>query len=105
MITAEQVEKMKNGAVIIDLAAAQGGNCELSKMNKEIIANGVKIIGTTMSPESVSTNASELFAKNLFNFITHLTEGNQFKWDLEDEITDETLIVRDGTIRQNGKTE
>ena len=105
LITAEQVEKMKNGAVIIDLAAAQGGNCELIKMNKEIIANGVKIIGTTLSPESVSTNASELFGKNLYNFIMHLTDGTQFKWDLEDEITDETLIVRDGTIRQNGKTE
>ena len=105
LITEEQVKQMKNGAVIIDLAAAQGGNCELSKMNKEIIANGVKIIGTTMSPESVSTNASELFAKNLYNFIIHLTEGNQFKWDLEEEITDETLIVKDGVIRQNGKTE
>lgn len=105
LITEEQVKKMKNGAVIIDLAAEQGGNCELSRMNKEIIANGVKIIGTTMSPESVSTNASELFAKNLYNFIMHLTDGAQFKWELEEEITDQTLIVKDGIIRQNGKTE
>ena len=104
LITKDQVGEMKNGAVIIDLAAAQGGNCELSKMNKEVIANGVKIIGTTISPESVSTNASDLFAKNMYNFLMHLTEGNQFKWDLEEEITDETLIVQDGAIRQNGKT-
>ena len=61
-----------NGAVIIDLAALQGGNCELSKMNKTVIHNGVKIIGTTIAPESVSTNASDLFAKNMFNFLTHL---------------------------------
>ena len=74
LITKEQVENMKNGAVIIDLAAAQGGNCELSKMNKVVINNGVKIIGTTISPESVSTNASELFGKNLYNFILHLTK-------------------------------
>ena len=105
LITEEQVKQMKNGAVIIDLAAAQGGNCALSKMNKEVMANGVKIIGTTISPESVSTNASELFAKNMFNFIIHLTEGSQFEWNLEEEITDETLIVHEGKIRKNGKTE
>jgi len=103
LITAEQVSHMKNGAVIIDLAAAQGGNCELSKMNKPVIHNGVKIIGTTIAPESVSTNASELFAKNLYNFLNHLTKGNQFRWDLEEEITDATLIVLNGKIRQNGK--
>jgi len=105
LITEEQVKKMKNGAVIIDLAASQGGNCELSKMNKVVRKNGVKIIGTTISPESVSTNASELFGKNMYNFMMHLTEGNKFKWDLEEEITDETLIVQDGKIRQNGKTQ
>ena len=102
LITEDQVKNMKNGAVIIDLAAAQGGNCELSKMNKTVLKYGVKIIGTTISPESVSTNASDLFAKNIFNFIMHLTEDNQFKWDLEEEITDKTLIVKDGIIRHNG---
>ncbi|MBT8253550.1 MAG: Re/Si-specific NAD(P)(+) transhydrogenase subunit alpha [Flavobacteriaceae bacterium] len=102
LITKEQVEQMKNGSVIIDLAATQGGNCELSKMNKEVIKNGVKIIGTTIAPESVSTNASELFGKNMLNFIMHLIKEGQFKWDLEDEITDETLIVHEGMVRQNG---
>jgi len=100
LITKEQVENMKNGAVIIDLAAAQGGNCAISRMNKTVIRNGVKIIGTTIAPESVSTNASDLYAKNMFNFISYLTENNEFKWDLEDEITDETLIVKDGVIRK-----
>ena len=103
LITEEQVKQMKNGAVIIDLAAAQGGNCELSKLNKPVVKHGVKIFGATIAPESVSTNASDLFAKNLFNYIIHLVEGNEFKWDLEDEITDETLIVYNGDIRQNGK--
>ena len=62
----------------------------------------MKIIGTTISPESVSTNASDLFAKNIFNFIMHLTEDNKFKWDLDEEITDQTLIVKEGKIRHNG---
>jgi NAD(P) transhydrogenase subunit alpha len=105
LITEEQVKQMKNGAVIIDLAAAQGGNCEISKLNKTVIKHGIKIIGTTIAPESVSTNASDLYAKNMFNFIKHLTKDNEFKWDLEEEITDQTLIVLKGKIRQNGKTE
>ncbi|TBN06605.1 Re/Si-specific NAD(P)(+) transhydrogenase subunit alpha [Hyunsoonleella flava] len=99
LITKEQVEQMKNGAVIIDLAAAQGGNCELSKLNEKVLVNGVKIIGTTIAPESVSTNASELYAKNIYNFLVHLTEDAKFKWDVDEEITNDTLIVKDGVIR------
>lgn len=105
LITNEQVEKMKNGAVIIDLAAAQGGNCEASRMNETILMNGVRIIGTTIAPESVSTNASELFGKNLFNFLEHLIEDGKFKWELDEEITDGTLIVHKGTVRKNGNSE
>jgi len=101
LISEEQVKQMKNGAIIIDLAAVQGGNCELSEMGKTVVRHGVKIIGTTMAPESVSTNASELYAKNMYNFIMHLTEDNNFKWELEEEITDETLIVQEGKIRKN----
>lgn len=101
LITKEQVDQMKNGAVIIDLAAANGGNCELSKMNETVLHNGVKIIGTSMAPESVSTNASDLYAKNMFNFLNLLIEDNKFKWDLEDQITEETLIVKDGEIRKS----
>ena len=100
LITEEQVKQMKNGAVIIDLAATEGGNCELCKLNKTVTKYGVQIVGTTIAPESVSYNASELFAKNVFNFIVHLTEDNQFKWELEEEITDETLIVHKGEIRK-----
>lgn len=101
LITEEQVKQMKNGAVIIDLAAAQGGNVEISEMDKTVIKHGVKIIGSTMAPVSVSTNASELYAKNMYNFLMHLTENNLFKWELEEEITDGTLIVHEGKIRKN----
>ena len=100
LITEEQVMQMKNGAVIIDLAATQGGNCEVSKLNKTVQKNGVTIVGTSIAPESVSRNASELFAKNIFNYLIHLTKDNEFIWDLEEEITDETLIVHNGEIRK-----
>ncbi|MBE0422952.1 MAG: NAD(P) transhydrogenase subunit alpha [Lutibacter sp.] len=101
LITEEQVKQMKNGAVIIDLAAAQGGNVEISEMDKTVEKHGVKIIGSTMAPVSVSTNASELYAKNMYNFLMHLTADNQFKYELEEEITDGTLIVHEGKIRKN----
>ena len=100
LITEEQVLQMKNGALIIDLAATQGGNCEVSVLNQTIVKNGVKVIGTSIAPESVSTNASELYAKNIYNFILHLTEDLNFKWDLKEEITDETLIVQNGILRK-----
>ena len=100
LISKEQVLQMKDGAVIVDLAAGQGGNCALSKLNKVVKQNGVKIIGTTNSPESVATNASELFGKNIFNFIKHLTnKENNFNWDFEEEITKSTLIVHNGTVK------
>ena len=73
-------------------------------MGRMIIKHGVKIIGTTISPESVSTNASELYARNTYNFIMHLTKDNAFNWDLDEEITDETLIIHKGKIRKNGNT-
>ncbi|MDO9039407.1 MAG: Re/Si-specific NAD(P)(+) transhydrogenase subunit alpha [Lutibacter sp.] len=101
LITEDQVKQMKNGSVIIDLAAAQGGNVEISEMDKTVVKHGVKIIGSTMAPVSVSTNASELYAKNMYNFLMHLTADNQFKWELEEEITDGTLIVHEGKIRKN----
>lgn len=101
LITEEQVMQMKNGAVIIDLAATEGGNCEISDINKTVYRNGVKVIGKSIAPRSVATNASDLYAKNIYNFIIHLTEETQFKWDLEEEITDETLIIKEGTIRKN----
>lgn len=101
LISKEQVLQMKNGAVIVDLAAAQGGNCEVSELNKTIEVNGVKVIGTAIAPHSVSNNASELFAKNIYNYLNHLTKENAFVYDLEDEITKDTLIVKQGEILKN----
>jgi len=101
LITKDQVEKMHTGAVIVDLAAEQGGNCEYSKLDETVLVNGVKVIGASMAPVSVATNASELFGKNIYNFIRHLTDENGFKWDLEEEITNATLIIQEGKIRNN----
>ena len=78
------------------MAVSQGGNVEASKLNENVVVDGITIIGEGNLPATLPMNASELFAKNVSNFLLHLTEDNQFKWDMEDEITACSLIIRDG---------
>jgi H+-translocating NAD(P) transhydrogenase subunit alpha len=101
LITEEQVKQMKYGAVIVDMAADQGGNCELTQKNEVVQKYGVKIVGTTNLPSTLATNASELYAKNIQNLILHLSSKDGMKWDMEEEITKGTLIVHNGNILKN----
>ena len=98
LITEDQVKQMKFGAVIVDMAVEQGGNCEASELDKVAVKHGVKIVGTSNLPSTMATNASDLYAKNLLNFILHLSDKDGFKWDTEEEITKGTLIVHNGKI-------
>ena len=101
LISDEMLGKMKPGAVIVDMAVSQGGNCASSELNKVVVKSGVKIVGEGNLPATLPINASELLAKNIQNFIQHLTEEGNFKWDLEDEITKGSLIIKDGNIFQD----
>ncbi|PCJ67949.1 MAG: NAD(P)(+) transhydrogenase (Re/Si-specific) subunit alpha [Bacteroidetes bacterium] len=94
LISQEQIEMMKNGAVIVDMAVAKGGNTALSESDKTIVHNGVKIVGVSNFPAQIPMNASELLSRNIDTFLTHLVEDGQFKWDMEDEITKETLVTQ-----------
>ncbi len=98
LIREEQIKNMKRGAVIVDMAVEKGGNVELSELDKIVEKYGVKIIGISNLPSTLATNASELYAKNLFNFLTFLTEEGKFKFELEEEITAGTLLVKEGQI-------
>jgi len=98
LITEEQVKQMKYGSVIVDMAAEQGGNCELTEPDKIVVKHGVKIVGITNLPSTLATNASELYAKNLQNLLMHLADSKGFKWDMEEEITKGTLIIHEGKI-------
>lgn len=101
LITKEQVKQMKPGSVIVDIAAEQGGNCELTQPDKVINVNGVTIVGTTNLPSLLAQNASELYAKNVQNFLNHLATPKGFKLELEEEITKSTLITHKGNILQS----
>jgi NAD(P) transhydrogenase subunit alpha len=96
LLTAEMVKGMKTGSVIVDMAVEQGGNCELSELNKTVTKEGVIIIGESNLPSLLPLNASQLYAKNISTFLLHLADKDKFHWDLEEEITKGSLIVHEG---------
>lgn len=98
LISEEQVKLMKLGAVIVDMAVEQGGNCALSEPDATVVKHGVTIVGKTNLPSTLPQNASELYAKNIFNFLTHLSAAEKFNWELEEDITKGTLITHEGKI-------
>ncbi len=98
LISEEQVKLMKLGSVIVDMAVEQGGNCALSELDKTVIKHGVTIVGIGNLPSTLAQNASELYAKNIYNFLTHLATKDGMKWELEEEITVGTLITHQQKI-------
>jgi H+-translocating NAD(P) transhydrogenase subunit alpha len=98
LITEEMVKAMAPGSVIVDLAAERGGNCELTKADQTIIAHGVTIMGPTNLPATVPYHASQMYSRNMVTFVTHLVKNGQLSFDMEDEITRETLVTRNGEV-------
>ncbi len=96
LITAEMVQHMKLGAVIVDMAVEQGGNCALSELDQTVVKHGVTIIGESNLPSLLPLNASQLYAKNISTFLLHLATNEAFNWELEEEITKGSLIVHAG---------
>ena len=98
LITEEMVKAMAPGSVIVDLAAERGGNCELTKADETIVVHGVTIMGPTNLPATVPYHASQMYSRNIVTFVQHLVKGGQIAFDLEDEITRETLVTRNGQV-------
>jgi NAD(P) transhydrogenase subunit alpha len=91
---------MKPGAVIVDLAAETGGNCELTKAGETVIVHGVKIVGPANLPASLGRHASDMYARNLFNFIKPaISEEGELNIDWEDEVFAKTALTHDGEIK------
>jgi NAD(P) transhydrogenase subunit alpha len=98
LVTAEMVKGMAPGSVIFDLAGERGGNCELTQSGKTIVAHGVTIIGRINIATEVPYHASQMYARNITAFLLHLAKEGKLQFNLEDEITRETLVTRDGEI-------
>lgn len=103
LVTREMVHAMRPGSVIVDLAADRGGNCELTKLNQTVIEKDVAILGPGNLPATVPYHASEMYARNLAAFVTHLLKvgmsgRHELSPDMKDEILRETLITQGGKI-------
>ena len=100
LVTEEMVKSMKPGSVIVDMAVEQGGNCPLSEFGKTVEKYGVKIVGPANLPGELATDASQLFSRNLLNFITPMVdkETKALRIDLADEVVKGTLVTQGGQI-------
>lgn len=98
LVTKEMVKGMNLGSVIVDLAADRGGNCELTKPGQTIVEHGVTIVGPLNVASTIPFHASQMYAKNVSNFLLHLAKDGQIQLDLQDEITRETLVTRGGEV-------
>ncbi len=98
LVTAEMVKGMAPGSVIFDLAGERGGNCELTQSGKTLVEYGVTIIGRINIATEVPYHASQMYARNITAFLLHLAKEGKLQLNLEDEITRETLVTRDGEV-------
>ncbi len=114
LVDREMVESMKPGSVIVDLAAESGGNCELTESGQSVEHKGVKILGPVNLPSSMPIHASQLYSRNMYNLIGHITEDQaedkdekdpRLALDFEDEIMNATCIAHEGEVRQEATRE
>jgi NAD(P) transhydrogenase subunit alpha len=98
LVTKEMVERMAPGSVIVDLASERGGNCELTRMGEKIVEHGVSILGTINLASAVPYHASQMYARNLTNFLLNMVKDGKLNLNMEDEIVRSTLVTEDGEI-------
>jgi len=105
LIDSQMVRSMKAGAIIVDIAIDQGGNCELTEGGKIIDIEGIHIIGTKNIPGMVPVSSTWMFARNIYNFLAHLVKDSSLALDTTDEIISSALVTRDGKIVHKGALE
>jgi H+-translocating NAD(P) transhydrogenase subunit alpha len=114
LVDREMVESMKPGSVIVDLAAESGGNCELTEPGETVEHSQVTIVGPVNLPSTMPIHASQLYSRNMYNLIGHITEDRaedkdekdlHLNLDFEDEIISETCVAHGGEIRQKATRE
>jgi len=99
IISRAAVERMRPGSVVVDIAAEQGGNCELTRAGEITVHQGVKIVGAVNLAAQLAYNASEMYARNLFNFLKPALSKGELAIDWNDEVFAQACLTRDGQIR------
>ena len=98
LVTAEMARRMRPGSVIVDLAAEQGGNCELTKPDTEVTDSGVLVLGPTNLPSEAARDASQMFSRNVEKYILYLLKDGQLNLDFSKEIVKGSVVTHDGQI-------
>ncbi len=98
LITKEMVADMKPGSVIVDMAVTAGGNCPLSEADKAVDVDGVTVLSYANIPSRVAVDASQLYAKNLFNFLSPFIKEGVLEWNWDDELVKGTLVAKEGDM-------
>jgi NAD(P) transhydrogenase subunit alpha len=99
IVSKSAVERMKAGSVIVDIAAEQGGNCELTQAGETIVHHGVKVLGPLNLPASLPYHASEMYARNLFNLMKPALPKGELAIDWNDEVFAGAVLTHDGQIK------
>jgi H+-translocating NAD(P) transhydrogenase subunit alpha len=99
IITRQAVARMRPGSVIVDLAAEQGGNCELTVAGQNVDAGGVLVVGPVNLPATLAYNASEMYARNLFNFLKPALKDGELAIDWQDEVFAQSCLTHAGEVR------
>jgi NAD(P) transhydrogenase subunit alpha len=98
LITTEMVESMKEGSVVVDLAAEQGGNCEVTKPNEVFDYKGIKVVGLTDLPSRMANQSSQLYGTNLWHLLKDMGGSENYKIDWDDEVVRGALVTQNGDV-------
>jgi NAD(P) transhydrogenase subunit alpha len=98
LVTHEMLMGMRPGSVVVDLAAEQGGNCEASEAGKDIVRHGVKVLAPLSLATTIPHHASQLYAKNVANFVVNMAKKGELQLDADDEIVRDTMLTRGGEV-------
>ncbi|MBN2491459.1 MAG: Re/Si-specific NAD(P)(+) transhydrogenase subunit alpha [Planctomycetes bacterium] len=98
LVTEAMVRNMDPGSVIVDLAAATGGNCELTRADECVVADGVTILGPTNLPSEAPYHASQMYAKNVVTFLMSIVKEGKLVFPMDDEVVRDTMVARGGEV-------
>ncbi len=98
LVTDEMLQGMRPGSVVVDLAAEQGGNCEASEGGKEVLRHGVRVLAPLSLATAIPHHASQLYSKNVANFVVNMMKKGELQLDADDEIVRDSMLSRRGEI-------
>jgi H+-translocating NAD(P) transhydrogenase subunit alpha len=98
LVTSDMLRGMRPGSVVVDLAAEQGGNCEASQAGSEVVVHGVRVVAPLNLAATIPHHASQLYAKNLFNFVQNMTKKGELQTGADDEIVRDSMLTHGGEV-------